>query len=62
MLYGDAGTCVAERTPLTADRDPVPEDVAQFAQEAYLYTLMEDMLRSMPLLDFEVRRRAARVC
>lgn len=38
------------------DRDPVPELVAQFAQEAYQHHMMEYLLTVMPRLEFEARK------
>lgn len=44
VLYGD-GT-----------NDPMPEHVAQFAQESYALQLIEAMLLAMPRLEFELRK------
>lgn len=44
ILYGEAGN------------EPVPELVAQFAQETYQDRLMQYLLVILPRLEFEVRR------
>lgn len=41
--------------PTYLDHDPVPEHVAQFAQEVYQLQLMMCLLVVLPRLEFEVR-------
>lgn len=60
VLYGDNGA-LCDACLLTLDRDPVPEDVAQFAQEAYTLDLLQDMLVVLPRLEFEVRTARRRM-
>lgn len=43
---------------LTADSEPVPEQVAQLAQEVYQQQLMPCLLAVMPRVEFEVRVRS----